>query len=294
MRVLITGGTGFIGRHLIPRLLTRGDQVMVLSRRPHAAKLDSRVAVYSELAQVETPVDAVINLAGAPIADKRWSDSRKALLRESRIELTRELVQWMGSLSVTPKVLISGSAIGYYGSQGDKPLGEDAEPKLGFTHELCADWEREAQVAEKLGVRVCCIRTGVVLGDGGALQKMLPPFKLGLGGPIASGRQWMSWIHVEDEVGAILHLLDQEALSGPFNLTAPNAVSNETFSKTLAHVLGKPAFFRVPAPVMHLIMGEAAELVVKGQRVIPSKLEASGYRFRYPELESALNQVLNA
>lgn len=163
----------------------------------------------------------------------------------------------------------------------------------GFTHQLCADWEREALAAESLGVRVCTLRTGLVLGrDGGALEKMLPPFRLGLGGPIGSGRQWISWIHMDDEVGAILHLLDHEQLQGPFNLTAPHPCTNATFSRTLGQVLGRPAFCRVPAPLMRLLLGEASELVLKGQRVVPVRLLESGYAFRYPTLEAALARVL--
>ncbi|TCK09596.1 TIGR01777 family oxidoreductase [Marinobacterium mangrovicola] len=294
MRVLITGGTGFIGRRLVAALLARGDDVVVLSRRPESAELDARVGLYAELDQISGPVDAVVNLAGAPIADKRWSDKRKALLRESRLNTTEQLVRWMAGLEARPKVLVSGSAIGFYGSQGDLELDEEAAPKVDFAHQLCADWEAEALKAKEQGVRVCLIRTGVVLGKGGALSKMLPPFRFGLGGPIGSGRQWMSWIHIDDEVAAILHLVDHETLEGPFNLTAPRPETNESFSKTLASVLGRPCIFRVPTPVMQLMMGEAADLVVKGQRVVPTKLMQSGYSFRYTDLKPALTQVLKA
>lgn len=294
MRVLITGGTGFIGGHLVKALLTRGDEVVVLSRRPSSAELDARVAVYSELGQIRGAVDAVVNLAGAPIADKRWTDKRKALLRESRLQTTAQLVEWLSRLESKPEVLVSGSAIGYYGSQGDRELDEEAEVRTDFAHQLCADWEATALRARESGVRVCLIRTGVVLGHGGALSKMLPPFRLGLGGPIGSGRQWMSWVHIDDEVAAILHLIDHKTLEGPFNLTSPRPATNEEFSKTLASVLGRPCVFRVPAPVMKLMMGEASDLVVKGQRVVPVKLLRSGYSFRYTDLKPALTQVLRA
>jgi uncharacterized protein (TIGR01777 family) len=293
MRVLITGGTGFIGRHLVKALRARGDEVVVLSRRPQSAGFEPEVEVYAALEQIPGRVDAVVNLAGALIA-KRWTERYKQVLRDSRIRLTAELVAWMSRLDERPAVLISGSAIGYYGSQGDKELDENADTRGGFAHELCADWEREAEKAASLGVRVCRIRTGVVLGQGGALAKMLPPFRLGLGGPIGSGRQWMSWIHIDDEVGAILHLLDQDTLSGAFNLTAPHPETNASFSKTLASVLHRPAIFRVPAPMMKLMLGEASELVVKGQRVVPVRLLESGYRFRYGALDKALTQVLTA
>ncbi|KEA62384.1 Cell division inhibitor [Marinobacterium lacunae] len=293
MRVLITGGTGFIGRQLVKALLTRGDSVGVLSRRPESAKLDSRVQLYSELPQVQGHVDAVVNLAGAPIADRRWSEKRKALLMESRITLTEQLVEWMRGAVQPPAVLISGSAIGYYGSQGDRELDEKAATKGGFAHDLCALWEAQAMKAAEFGVRVCCIRTGVVLGPGGgALAKMLPAFRLGLGGAMGTGRQWMAWIHRDDEVAAILHLLDHNTLSGAFNLTAPSPVTNEEFSKTLASVLNRPAFFRVPAVVLELMMGEASELVLKGQRVVPTRLLESGFRFRYTSLKEALTQVV--
>ncbi|MBR9885455.1 MAG: TIGR01777 family protein [Oceanospirillales bacterium] len=293
MRVLITGGTGFIGRQLVKALLTRGDSVGVLSRRPESAQLDSRVQLYSELPQVQGHVDAVVNLAGAPIADRRWSEKRKALLMESRITLTEQLVEWMRGAVQPPAVLISGSAIGYYGSQGDRELDEKAATKGGFAHDLCALWEAQAMKAAEFGVRVCCIRTGVVLGPGGgALAKMLPAFRLGLGGAMGTGRQWMAWIHRDDEVAAILHLLDHNTLSGAFNLTAPSPVTNEEFSKTLASVLNRPAFFRVPAVVLELMMGEASELVLKGQRVVPTRLLESGFRFRYTSLKEALTQVV--
>lgn len=295
MRVLITGGTGFIGCQLVKALITRGDQVAVLSRRPESARLDSGVELYSELSQIQGRVDAVVNLAGAPIADRRWSDKRKALLLESRVHLTSRLVEWMESTEERPSVLISGSAIGYYGSQGDRELDEEAETKGGFAHDLCVLWEAQANRAAELGVRVCCIRTGIVLGAGsGALAKMLPAFKLGLGGPMGTGRQWVSWVHRDDEVAAILHLLDHQTLTGVFNLTAPKPVTNAEFGQTLAKVLHRPAFMRVPAVVLELMMGEAAELVLKGQRVIPSRLLESGFRFKYTDLDAALTRILKA
>ncbi|WP_151703312.1 TIGR01777 family oxidoreductase [Nitrincola alkalilacustris] len=292
MRVLITGGTGFIGRHVCAALLSREDQVVVLSRSLTGGELDSRVQRVTQLSQIEGNVDAVINLAGAPIVDKRWTDQRKQLLRASRIDTTRSLNAWMADLENKPSVMVSGSAVGFYGSQDEKLLGENAEPKAGFSHQLCADWESEAMLAEKLGVRVCVIRTGIVLGDGGALSKMLLPFKLGLGGPIADGHQWMSWIHIQDEVAAILWLLDHPVLEGAFNLTAPRPVSNDAFSKSLGRALGRPAFFRMPGFVMEMMLGEASELLIEGQRVIPEKLLASGFSFRFDELDDALADLL--
>ena len=292
MRILVTGGSGFIGTHLIRALRARGDTVDVLSRQMQSVRGDTGARLYSHLDQIPEGVEAVVNLAGAPIA-KRWNEGYKAVLRDSRLRLTAELVDWMANQPTPPAVLVSGSAVGYYGSQGDRELDEAAPPKGGFAHELCADWEREAERASELGVRVCCIRTGVVLGqDGGALKQMVPPYRFWLGGPIGSGRQWVSWIHMDDEVGAILHLLDQQGLSGPFNLTAPEPCTNEVFSKTLAAVLKRPAYCRMPAPLMQLLLGEASELVLKGQRVVPARLLASGYEFRYTDLTLALSQVL--
>lgn len=294
MRVLITGGSGFIGQALTAALSARGDHVFILSRTPQALTPSARVQAIGALDELKGSVDAVVNLAGAPIVDQRWSDERKQVLRNSRIELTKVLVEWMKQQPSPPSVLVSGSAIGYYGSHADEVLDENAEPVAGFAHVLCRDWEQSALEAETLGVRVCLIRTGVVLGpEGGALAKMLPPFRLGLGGPIGSGQQWMSWIHIDDEVGGILYLLDNPSLHGPFNLTAPEPVTNEVFSRTLGRVLHRPAFMRVPAVVMKLMLGEASELLVEGQRVLPENLHTAGYVFKYPRLEPALQQVLS-
>ncbi|MBR9827322.1 MAG: TIGR01777 family protein [Oceanospirillales bacterium] len=292
MRVLITGGSGFVGQALARALLTRGDQVVILSRKPENVPHAKGQTCVADLQRIDGPIDAVVNLAGAPIVDRRWTSSRKRLLRDSRIKTTEALVRWMREQPTPPAVLVSGSAIGYYGSHQDEVLGESAGSTPGFPHELCRDWEQAALDASVPGTRVCLIRTGVVLGQGGALAKMLPAFRLGLGGPIGNGLQWMSWIHLDDEVGAILYLLDNPALSGPFNLTAPEPVTNEEFSKTLAAVLGRPAFMRVPAIVMKVLLGEASELLVEGQRVVPEHLNTAGYVFKHPHLESALRAVL--
>ena len=293
MRVLITGGSGFIGQALTRALLARGDLVVILSRTPERVSPRPGLECLSSLEQIKGRVDAVVNLAGAPIIDRRWTDKRKRLLLDSRLQTTRELVRWIGHQAVPPAVLVSGSAIGYYGSHQDEVLDETAAVAPGFPHQLCREWEQEALQAMTAGVRVCLVRTGVVLGQGGALAKMLPAFRLGLGGPIGNGQQWMSWVHLDDEVGAILYLLDNPALQGPFNLTAPEPVTNEVFSKTLAQVLGRPAFMRVPAVMMRLILGEASELLLEGQRVVPAHLNTAGYDFKYPNLEEALKSILN-
>ncbi|KDE39179.1 Cell division inhibitor [Nitrincola lacisaponensis] len=288
MRILISGGSGFIGQALAKVLQQRGDDVVIWSRNPGA-----RAGWVDQLDKIREPVDAVVNLAGAGIVDRRWSASRKQLLRDSRIQTTAQLVNWMAGQASPPKVLISGSAIGYYGSQASGELDESSPPVKGFTHQLCADWETEALKAEALGVRVCLIRTGVVLGrSGGALKKMLPPFQFGLGGPIGTGQQWMSWIHLDDETGAICWLLDHSDVQGAFNLTAPEAVTNSVFSTILGRVLHRPAFFRVPAVVMKLMLGEASELLLEGQCVKPVALQKSGYAFRYPALKPALENLL--
>lgn len=293
MRVLITGGSGFIGQALTRALCARGDEVVVLSRTPEAMSSSRGVQAVRSLDEVNVQIDAVVNLAGAPIVDQRWSDARKKTLRDSRIELTKALVRWMVQLPERPEVLLSGSAIGYYGSHHDEVLDEGASPTIGFTHELCRDWEQAALEAEACGIRVGLIRTGVVLGPGGgALTKMLPAFRFGLGGPMGDGQQWMSWIHLDDEVGAILYLLDNPSLHGPFNLTAPEPVTNELFSRALGQVLGRPTFMRVPAVVMRLLLGEASELLLEGQRVIPQNLHTAGYVFKFPQLGAALHHIL--
>ncbi len=296
MHILVTGGTGFIGQNFIRQRLAEGDQVSCLSRQPHRAQqlFQDRVTAVSQLAEVNQPVDAVINLAGAPIADRRWSNARKQLLRDSRIGLTTELVRWIAQQSVPPGVLISGSAIGFYGSQqGDATLAEAADFEPGFTHQLCADWEAAALQAETHGVRVCLIRTGVVIGSGGALAKMLPAFRCGLGGPIGNGQQWMSWIALEDHLRAMNYLLLQTEACGAFNLTAPEAVRNAEFARTLGAVLHRPAVLRMPPFMVRLLLGEGAELLLEGQRVYPQKLLDAGFRFHHANLESALNQTLN-
>ena len=297
MHYLITGATGFIGSALVESLLADGHIITVLSREPSKAhhQFSGRVAVIT-LDQVHTlnEIDAVVNLAGAPIVDKRWSEARKRLLLESRIDFTAKLIELLHSADLKPAVFLSGSAIGYYGNHDDENLTEESEVHEGFTHSLCRDWELAAMQAEALlGSRVCLLRTGVVLGKGGgAVAKMLLPFKLGLGGPIGSGKQWMSWIHLDDEVGAIRFLLANNHLQGAFNLTAPTPANNATFAKTLGAVLHRPACLPMPAFVMTLALGEASELLLKGQRVLPKRLNEAGYVFKYPSLQEALQAAV--
>ncbi|NVK41980.1 MAG: TIGR01777 family protein [Oceanospirillaceae bacterium] len=298
MKVLITGGSGFIGSALCRSLLADGHEVVVLTRSSSraASRLGGSVRLIEGLGAIsrEEVIDAIVNLAGAPIVDRRWSEARKRLLRASRLDTTRDLLRLIERLDRRPDVLVSGSAVGYYGSQDNDHLlteeADDFEP--GFAHKLCADWEAEALQAEKLGVRVCLVRTGIVLGPGGALAKMLPAFRFGLGGPIASGRQWMPWVQLADEVGIIRYLIDQKTLRGPFNACAPEAATNAEFSKTLGKVLRRPAFMRVPEVAMKLLLGEASELLVSGQRAYPRRLLDAGYQFQYTQLEPALRASL--
>ncbi|HEJ0180504.1 TPA: TIGR01777 family oxidoreductase [Citrobacter koseri] len=292
MQILITGGTGLIGRHLIPRLLELGHQVTVVTRSPDKARqlLDSRVALWKGLEDRQNlnDIDAVVNLAGEPIADKRWTAQQKERLCQSRWSITQKLADLINASETPPAALISGSAAGYYGDLGEVVVTEEEPPHNEFTHKLCARWEQIACSAQSDKTRVCLLRTGVVLApEGGILAKMIPPFRLGLGGPIGNGRQYLAWIHIDDMVNGILWLLDND-LRGPFNMVSPYPVRNEQF----AHALNRPAILRVPATVIRLLMGESSVLVLGGQRALPKRLEAAGFSFRWYDLEEALADVI--
>ncbi len=296
MRILITGGTGLIGRHLIPRLLDLGHTVTVVTRTPDKAQgaLDARVVLWKGLndRQNLNDIDAVINLAGEPIADKRWTEAQKQRLCNSRWQITQKLVDLFHASETPPAVLISGSAAGYYGDLGEVVVTEEEPPHNEFTHKLCARWEQIACGAQSDRTRVCLLRTGVVFSPkGGILAKMLPVFRLGLGGPIGSGRQYLAWIHIDDMVNGILWLLDND-LRGPFNMVSPYPVRNEQFAHALGHALHRPAFMRAPATAVRLMMGESAVLVLGGQRALPKRLEDSGFGFRWYDLEEALTDVV--
>ncbi|GHA20835.1 TIGR01777 family oxidoreductase [Oceanisphaera arctica] len=298
MNILLTGGTGFIGQRLMGHLRSH-HQITVLSRTPNKVyqRLGHDIKALSSLDQLDNldQFDAVINLAGEPIADKRWTQAQKERICQSRWNITQQLVDKLKAGVNPPRVLISGSAVGFYGRQGDALVDEDSNPNAEFSHHVCAQWERLAQAAESEHTRVCRIRLAVVLGaEGGALKKMLPGYRLGLGGPIGTGKQYMSWIHIEDVVNLILFLLEHEECSGPFNAAAPEPVTNEQFSRTLARVLGKPHFARVPAWAMKLLLGEMASLLLTGQRVMPVRLQQAGFHFRYPTLDKALKETLCA
>jgi uncharacterized protein (TIGR01777 family) len=238
--------------------------------------------------------DAVINLAGEPIVDKAWTERRKQALRGSRIALTEALVRCIAAARQKPAVLLSGSAIGYYGDTGDEELEENAEAGSDFAATLCRDWEAAAKVAEDYGVRVCLLRTGLVLSkNGGLLGRMLLPFRLGLGARLGDGKQWMSWVHIDDYVALVQRLLRDEQMRGPFNMTAPQPVTNAEFTRSLASMLHRPAFFIAPALLLRLAMGERAALLLEGQRVLPAKLMKSGCQFKFPHFASALSSVLS-
>ncbi len=296
MRILLTGATGFVGAALCPRLLAAGHELTVVSRNPEkvASRCGAAVTAVQDFAELPTypGFDGVINLAGAPIADRRWSRRRKRVLRDSRIALTRSLVDYLRSCDASPQWLVSASAVGYYGDRGDDPLDEDAEAVDDFAHRLCRDWETEARRATELGTRVCILRLGLILGRGGGLlQRMAPPFKLGLGGPLGSGEQWMSWVHRADVVAMIEYLIEHEVLTGVFNATAPNPVTNREFSRQLARQFRRPMLFRVPASLLRLALGEMSLLLLGGQRVLPVRIQKAGFNFRYETLEQALSEA---
>jgi uncharacterized protein (TIGR01777 family) len=295
LNILITGGTGLIGSALIKKL---GDEhsFTVISRNEAKAKqvLGSHTNVLNSVADVKdiSVFHAVINLAGEPIADKRWTDTQKKIICDSRWDITTQLVAKINSSDKPPKTFISGSAIGFYGRQGDKVVTEDTSPHKEFTHDLCEKWETIATGVNTDKTRVAILRTGVVLAEnGGALEKMALPFKLGVGGSLGSGRQYLSWIHLDDMVNGIEFLLNNENCSGPFNLTAPEPVTNKNFSKQLAKALSRPCLFFVPSVVMKIAMGESSTMLLEGQNVIPDKLIKAGYSFTFPTLSIALGAI---
>lgn len=297
MEIVVTGGTGLIGRHLIPRLLESGHQVTVVTRNPEKARqiLDSRVILWKGLEDKKNlnHVDAVINLAGEPIADKRWTEQQKERLCQSRWSITQKLADLINASDTPPAVLISGSAAGYYGDLGEVVVTEEEPPHNEFTHKLCARWEQIASSAQSEKTRVCLLRTGVVLAPkGGILAKMVPSFRIGMGGPIGTGRQYLAWIHIDDMVNGILWLLNHD-LQGPFNMVSPYPVRNEQFAHALGHALNRPAIVRIPATAIRLLMGESSVLVLGGQRALPKRLEASGFAFRWYDLEEALADVIH-
>jgi uncharacterized protein (TIGR01777 family) len=299
MRILITGGTGLIGRTLCAALSARGDELTVLSRRPQqvADLCGSGVHAIQHLDEwtPEMQFDAVINLAGEPIVDAYWTSKRKQVLRDSRIQLTQQLVKKIQQAKTKPRVLISASAIGYYGMVPDLSLDEHAPCGKDFSAQLCVDWERAASAAKEFGVRVVLLRTGLVLDEtGGMLKKMLLPFRCALGSRLGDGKQWMSWIHWQDYLRAVLYLLDHPEANSAFNLTAPAPVTNAEFTQALAHIVGRPAVFVAPAFILKLAMGERSDLLLGGQKVVPHRLLQSGFHFEFPDLPSAFQEILKS
>lgn len=296
MNILLTGGTGLIGRYLVPRLLELNHTVTLVTRDPQKARqhFGERVTYWKGLKDQThlNTIDAVINLAGEPIADKRWTDAQKQRLCRSRWDITQQLVDLIKASDTPPGVFISGSAVGYYGDSGEVVVNEEEPPHNEFTHKLCSQWEQIACGAQSDKTRICLLRTGAVLSrDGGMLAKLLPLFRVGLGGPVGSGRQYLAWIHIDDMANAILWLLDND-LRGPFNMVSPYPVRNEQFAHTLGRVLHRPAILRAPATAVRLIMGESSVLVLGGQRALPRRLEAAGFAFRWHDLEEALQDLV--
>ncbi len=297
MRALVTGATGFIGRRLVASL----EAPVVLTRRPeHARAILGKVEAFawdpmSGLPPAEAfhGVEVVFHLAGEPIAEGRWTRERKQQIRESRVIGTRNLVKGIEAASPRPRVLVSSSAIGYYGSRGDEVLVESAAPGKDFLAEVCRAWEGEAQRAAALGVRVVTPRTGMVLGRGGALARMLTPFKLGLGGRLADGNQWMSWIHLDDFVGLLRHAAGRTEISGALNAVGPAPVRNSEFTRALARVLHRPVIFPVPEFALRVMFGELASVLLASQRVEPRIAQATGYKYRFAAIEDALRDAVS-
>jgi uncharacterized protein (TIGR01777 family) len=297
MNITLTGATGFIGQRLARELVSRGEDVTILTRRARAGSSGVRFVEWDAISP--PPVDAlakaeaVIHLAGEPVA-QRWSADVKGRIRSSRVQGTRALVDRILAASRRPAVFVSASAIGIYGHRGDEVLTEMSGPGTGFLADVSVEWERESTRASTHGIRVVNPRIGIVLGaDGGALQRMLPPFKAGVGGRLGSGRQWMSWIHVEDLVSLILFALDHDIAAGPVNGTAPAPVRNDEFTAELASVLHRPALFPVPGLALRVLFGEMSDVLLSSQRVLPRAAEGLGFQFRYPTLRAALRQILD-
>ena len=296
MNILVTGASGLIGTALVSSLASSGHEVTRLVRGQPPS--EGKTARWDPMAgTIETGaiegVDAVVHLAGENIAE-RWTSAKKAKIRDSRVKGTQLLCETLTRLSSPPKTLVSASAVGYYGDRGDAVLTEDSPPGQGFLSEVCRAWEAATEPAQQHGIRVVQLRLGVVLSaKGGALAKILPPFRLGLGGVLGSGQHYMSWIALDDAVGAIQHAIATDVLQGPTNAAAPRAVTNQEFTKTLGNVLGRPTAIPLPAFAARLMFGEMAdEVLLASARIQPTKLVASGYQFRYPELEGALRHVL--
>ncbi len=301
MRALVTGASGRIGKALCDELLRRGDEVVGLTRSPEKARAARpQVTWHAWEPTLERPaeaafegVDGVVNLVGERI-DQRWTDDAKRKIMDSRKVATHNLVGTIEGLAAKPKVLVSQSAVGYYGDRGDEILDESSAPGEGFDCEVCVEWEKAAHEVEAAGVRLAIIRTGQVMdAGGGLLGELLLPFKLGLGGPLAGGRQWLPWIHLADELGVLMWALDTESVSGVVNGTAPNPVTNKEWSKALGRALGRPAVLPIPGLAVEVKFGrEFGKVAQGGQRVLPKRTEELGYGFKFPEIDGALRDLV--
>ena len=304
MKIVVTGATGFVGVKLVERLHALGDRIIVLARNsqkanrqfpqntfPNVDVISYTPFALGDWAKAISGCDAVINLAGEPLAGVRWTDKRKQNIRDSRILTTNVLVEAIAKADVKPQVLISGSAIGYYGTSLDKFFDEYSYAGDDFLANICKDWEAAADKVTDLGLRLVKLRTGIVLGMGGAIAKMLPIFQVGGGGKIGTGKQWFSWIHRDDLVDLIIYTLKNDQITGALNGTAPKAVTNEDFTVAFAKAVKRPAFLPVPAAALILIFGEGATVLLDGQRVLPHKAEINKFTFQYPDIDTALAQI---
>ena len=306
MKVAITGATGFVGSRVVERLHSQGDQVLILTRDAERAKrvfpssafpnleiVTYAPTEYGSWQQTLSGCDGVVNLAGESIAEGRWTAERKQAILDSRKLGTQKIVEALAQFEHKPQVLVNASAIGYYGTSETATFDETSHPGSDFLAQVCQAWESEAQKVKDLGVRLVIIRIGIVLGMGGAIAKMLPPFQLFAGGPIGSGRQWFSWIHREDLVNLILQALTRSQMEGVFNATSPNPVRMSEFCQTLGQVLNRPSWLPVPDFALELLLGDGAKVVLEGQQVLPKRTLASGFQFQYPNLKPALESILS-
>ena len=305
MKVAVTGATGFVGSRLVERLQGEGHQILVLTRNAEPAKRvfptatfpNVEIVAYSPLESGAwqrsiSGCDAVVNLAGAPIAESRWTPERKQEISDSRKLGTRKIVEAIAQANPKPTVLVNSSAIGYYGTSETATFEESAKPGSDFLAQVCQDWEYEAERVKSSGVRLVILRTGIVLGMGGAIAKMLLPFRMFAGGPIGSGRQWFSWIHRDDLVGLILQALTQTDMIGTYNATAPHPVRMTELCQALGQVLNRPSWLPVPDFVLEALLGDGAQVVLQGQQVLPTRTESSGFKFVYPTVKPALEEFL--
>jgi uncharacterized protein (TIGR01777 family) len=295
MKVLVIGGSGFVGSALTRELSGAGHDIVVSTRKKTTSGNRLSWNPPELIApDVISTFDAVINLAGENIFSERWTSAKKERIRSSRVDTTKALVESMSASTKRPDVLINASAIGYYGPHGDEDVNEETPPGGDFLAGLCEEWEAAALQAKELGIRVVIPRFGIILGEGGgALSKMLGPFKAFVGGYIGSGKQWMSWVHIDDITGFIRYALENKSVPGPFNVTAPGPVRNREFGSALGKVLGRPAFFPVPALALKLALGEFGDVLLTGQRVVSGKAVKAGYMFKYTDVNDALNAILH-